>query len=88
MKYIDIPIDRARHARIKFELELRGLRLADIAIQLGTGASVISSVSLGKSRSQRIERHLASAIEQSVEELFPERYVQAHPLKESPDMSP
>jgi|GEM_PF-1766690 len=74
MKPVDIPIDRAKHARIKCELELRGLSLADLAKQLGVGASAVSSVSLGKSRSGRIEKHIATAVEQRVEDLFPERY--------------
>lgn len=74
MKYSDFPIDRDKHAPIKCELELRGLSLADLARQLEVGASAVSSVSLGKSRSRRIEKHIASAIEQPVEILFPERY--------------
>lgn len=77
MKYNDIPVDRVRHAKIKCELELKGLSLADLAKQLGVGASAISSVSLGKSRSERIENHLATAIGQSVETLFPERYTKS-----------
>lgn len=74
MKHIDIAIDRERHARVKYQLELRGLKLADVAKQIGVGASAVSSVSLGKSRSLRIEKHLAEAVGQSVEMLFPERY--------------
>ncbi|GFE49029.1 hypothetical protein So717_07820 [Roseobacter cerasinus] len=74
MKHIDIAVDRERHAHIKYQLELRGLSLAEIAEQIGVGASAVSSVSLGKSRSKRIEQALAAALDKTPEELFPERY--------------
>ncbi|GFE49040.1 hypothetical protein So717_07930 [Roseobacter cerasinus] len=86
MKYTDVPVDRAKHARIKCELELRGLNLAALAKELGVGASAVSSVSLGKSRSERIEKHLASAVGQTVLELFPERYPQNSDIEEEPQM--
>lgn len=74
MKYTDIPIDRARHAHIKFQLALRNLSLADVAEQVGVGPSAVSAVSLGKSRSEKIELHLANVLGQPVQILFPERY--------------
>ncbi|SLN56040.1 helix-turn-helix domain-containing protein [Ruegeria meonggei] len=82
MRHNDIPIDRARHARIKCELEIRGLKLTDLAQRIGVGASAVSSVSLGKSRSEKIEKYLASVLNQSVEELFPERYAQSEVAEE------
>ena len=74
MKHIDIAVDRERHAHIKCQLKLRGLSLAELASQIGVGASAVSSVSLGKSRSKRIEKHLAAALGKTAKELFPERY--------------
>lgn len=81
MKHIDIVVDRARHAHIKYLLELRGLTLADVSKQLGVGPSAVSSVSLGKSRSSKIEKYLATILDQQVEELFPERYPLAETTK-------
>ena len=83
MKHVDIPVDRERHAHIKYQLELRKLSLADVSTQLGVGASAVSSVSLGKSRSEKIEKHLASLLGQRVEDLFPERYTS--PMEENED---
>ncbi|MEP5757902.1 MAG: helix-turn-helix domain-containing protein [Litoreibacter sp.] len=74
MKHVDIVVDRKRHARIKYQLELLNLTLVDVSEQIGVGPSAVSSVSLGKSRSLKIERHLAKTLGQEVEELFPERY--------------
>jgi len=78
VRHADIAIDRKRHARIRFELALIQLSLADVARQLGVGASAVSSVSLGKSRSARIEKHLAKVLGVEVTELFPDRYPTAH----------
>lgn len=74
MKHTDIPVDRARHAHIKFQLALRNLSLVDVAAQVGVGPSAVSAVSLGKSRSEKIELHIASVLGQPVQTLFPERY--------------
>lgn len=74
MTRIDLSIDRERHARIKFELSLRELSLAEIGRRAGVGTSAVSSVSLGKSKSARIESFLAEALGVSVGELFPDRY--------------
>jgi lambda repressor-like predicted transcriptional regulator len=71
----DFPIDRERHARIKYELELRGLTLADIARDAKVGTSAVSSVSVGKSRSHRLESLIAKAIGTTAAQLFPERFV-------------
>ncbi|WP_102227226.1 helix-turn-helix domain-containing protein [Acidimangrovimonas sediminis] len=70
----DFPVDRERHARIKYQLDLRGLSLADIARKANVGASAVSVVSLGRSRSANIEKVLAEALGTTAEELFPERY--------------
>nr|WP_106308854.1 helix-turn-helix domain-containing protein [Marinicella sp. W31]MDC2876137.1 helix-turn-helix domain-containing protein [Marinicella sp. W31] len=74
MKHKDPPIDRSRHARIKFELEVRGLTLADVARQAKVGPSAVSAVSIGKGRSAHIEKHIAEALQLDVKDLFPERY--------------
>jgi len=70
----DFPIDRERHSRIKYELDRRGLSLAEIARRVGVGLPAVSSVSLGRSRSARIEAHLAQALGMTAPQLFPERY--------------
>ena len=70
----DFPIDRERHARIKYELELRGMTLADIAREANVGTPAVSSVSVGKSRSKRLEALIAKAIGTTPSQLFPERY--------------
>ncbi|OOY15870.1 hypothetical protein BMI85_09960 [Thioclava sp. DLFJ4-1] len=70
----DFQINRERHSRIKYELDRRGLSLAEIARRAGVGLSAVSSVSLGRSRSARIEAKLADALETTAPELFPERY--------------
>lgn len=74
MRHADIAIDRKRHARIRFELAVIQLSLADVARQLGVGASVISSVSFRKSRSARIAKHLAKVLGVEVTETFPDRH--------------
>ncbi|WP_448428716.1 helix-turn-helix domain-containing protein [Martelella sp. FOR1707] len=66
--------DQLRHERIKYELARRGLSLAQIARQAGVGISAVSSVSIGRSRSTKIEQHLASALNMDAAQLFPERY--------------
>ncbi|MBO9444163.1 helix-turn-helix domain-containing protein [Phaeobacter italicus] len=71
---MDLAIDRERHARIRYELSLRGLTLAEIAKRAGVSISSVSAVSLGKSRSARVEMILAHALETLPEALFPERY--------------
>jgi len=53
---------------------LRDLSLAEIARRANVGASAVSTVSIGKSRSARIEKLLAEALGTTAEELFPERY--------------
>ncbi len=88
MKHIDIPIDRERHAHIKYLLELQGLNLLEVGDQIGVGGSAVSSVSLGRSRSEKIERHLARILGLSVEDLFPERYPQKTTDREDSAMSP
>ncbi|PWR00996.1 hypothetical protein DKT77_19320 [Meridianimarinicoccus roseus] len=70
----DQSTDRARHALIKYQLALRGLTLADIARRANVGTSAVSIVSIGKSRSVRIEALLAEALGTKADELFPERY--------------
>lgn len=74
MTRIDVSVDRERHARIRYELSLRGLSLAEIARRAGVGVSAVSAVSIGKSRSARIENLLAATLGTTAEELFPERY--------------
>ncbi|QIE43290.1 transcriptional regulator (plasmid) [Rhodobacteraceae bacterium SC52] len=71
---MDLTINRERHARIRYELSLRGLSLAAIAKRADVSISSVSAVSLGKSRSARVEKILAEALDSRAEALFPERY--------------
>ncbi|WP_460275914.1 helix-turn-helix domain-containing protein [Celeribacter sp. ULVN23_4] len=71
---LDLAIDREKHARIRYELSLCGLTLAEIARRAEVSVSSVSAVSLGKSRSARIETILAHALSTCPEALFPERY--------------
>lgn len=72
---LDLVIDRKRHARIRYELSLRGLSLVAIAKRANVSVSSVSAVSLGKSRSARVERILAEALDTLPESLFPECYL-------------
>jgi lambda repressor-like predicted transcriptional regulator len=74
VKQVDLAIDRERHARIRYELSLRGLSLAAIARRANVSTSSVSAVSLGKCKSARIEGLLADALCKRADELFPERY--------------
>ena len=71
---LDLAIDREKHARIRYELSLRSLTLAEIARRAEVSVSSVSAVSLGKSRSARIELILAQALATRPEALFPDRY--------------
>ncbi|PVA05444.1 helix-turn-helix domain-containing protein [Thalassorhabdomicrobium marinisediminis] len=71
---LDLTIDREKHARIRYELSLRGLTLVEIANRAGVSISAVSAVSLGKSRSARVETILAKALDIEPDRLFPERY--------------
>jgi lambda repressor-like predicted transcriptional regulator len=64
------------HEVRKMKLRLRGMTFASIAEAIGVERSAVSRTSLGTSRSKRIERALADALETRVEDLFPDRYPQ------------
>ena len=59
----------ASHERLKAELRIRGTSLAQIARDLGVTNTTVSLVALGKQRSRRVERALAT----TPAGLFPER---------------
>ena len=81
MRTSELNIDRERHLEIKYQLGLRSVTFSDLAQRLGLKAvSSVSQVSLGRQRSQRVEKLIAETLETSVQELFPERY--APDLKE------
>ena len=63
---------RERHEQIKEGLYAKGSSLKDIARDLGVSSAAISLVSMGRSRSQRIERALAQKLGIAPERLFPE----------------
>ena len=73
---IDIPIPEnpiKRRGFIKWQLELRGLSLAEIARQQGVTRKAVSQVA-GGGPSARIQQALAEALDMPVERLFPERF--------------
>jgi lambda repressor-like predicted transcriptional regulator len=75
MRTSELNIDRERHLEIKYQLGLRSVTFSDLAQRLGLKAvSSVSQVSLGRQRSQRVEKLIAETLEVPVQELFPERY--------------
>lgn len=65
---------RKRHERLKARLRLAGTSLAQVARDLDVRPTTVTSVSLGTSRSKRIEQHIAKVLSTSPERLWPERY--------------
>ncbi|PTQ66847.1 helix-turn-helix domain-containing protein [Celeribacter persicus] len=74
-------VDRVRHERIKCALRISGSSFSDIAAELGIKPHSVSEVSLGTSRSRRVERALATALSTPVETLFDDRYGDQHDLE-------
>ena len=66
--------EKQLHVHIKHALNLKGSSLADIARTLNISQGSVSQVSIGRSRSKRVESALASALETTPEQLFPDRY--------------
>lgn len=60
-----------RHETIKFRLRTKGTSLANIARQLEVTRSSVTQVSKGEETSDRIQRAIADALGDPVEELFP-----------------
>ena len=69
---------RATHERIKCELRLRGTSLARIARELGVTNAAMTLASRGACRSRRIEAAIASALETTPDEIWPQRYEPDH----------
>ncbi len=69
----DVQIDRQKHAKVKYLLDLAGSSFSDIAASLSLSPSTISSVSLGRSRSRRVEKAISERIGVPESELWPER---------------
>jgi lambda repressor-like predicted transcriptional regulator len=66
--------EKQRHVHIRHALYLKGITLADIARSLNISQGSVSQVSVGRSRSKRVEKALASALNTTTEQLFPDRY--------------
>ena len=73
MRLHDVQIDRQKHAKIRYLLAMAGLSFSDIAATLGVSPSTVSAVSLGRSRSRRIEMEISMRIGVPEPELWPER---------------
>ncbi|WP_093968047.1 helix-turn-helix domain-containing protein [Actibacterium lipolyticum] len=69
----DVQINREKHAKIKYLLDLAGSSFSDLASSLALSPSTISSVSLGRSRSRRVEKAISERIGVPESELWPER---------------
>jgi lambda repressor-like predicted transcriptional regulator len=67
-------VDEEKHGWIKRALSLRGTSLSEIARAQGVKPSTVSLVSTGWRRSRRVELAIASALELSPEEVWPDRY--------------
>ncbi|MFA3920457.1 helix-turn-helix domain-containing protein [Ruegeria hyattellae] len=68
------PTDLRKHERIKFELRLAGTSLAEISRELGISQASVSTVSMGKRRSRKIQRAIANRLGRDPEQLWPKRY--------------
>lgn len=62
------------HEHIKAELRIKGTSLAQLSRELGLSGASLSSVSLGKHRSKRVEAAIANALGETAPETFPARY--------------
>lgn len=63
----------ARHEHIKGALRICGKPLSQLGRELGVSGSAMSAVSMGKSRSAKIEAAIAAALETTPEALWPDR---------------
>ncbi|MFC3061040.1 helix-turn-helix domain-containing protein [Paenirhodobacter populi] len=63
------------------KLRLAGTSFADIARNLGVTRTSVSSCSIGRGRSHRIQSAIAKALSTTPQELFPERYEKDHLMK-------
>ena len=73
---IVLSAEKQRHVHIKHALNLKGITLADVARALNVTQGTVSQVSVGRSRSKRVESALASALGTTPEQLFPDRYAE------------
>jgi len=60
-------------AMVKYQLNLRGLSMADIGRQVGVNRSMVSQVISGGKRSPKVERALARVVGIPARDLFPPR---------------
>lgn len=68
------PTPDYQAARIKFALSLRNHTQVDIASQCDVKATTVGAVIHGRSRSKRIELHIASITGLTLAELWPQWY--------------
>ncbi|MBS0200416.1 MAG: helix-turn-helix domain-containing protein [Proteobacteria bacterium] len=59
---------------MKARLRLAGTSLAQVARDLNVQPTTVTAVSLGVSRSRRIEKHIATVLATTPDKLWPERY--------------
>lgn len=69
-----MQIDREKHLETKCALEKRNLSFSKIARSLGLSHTTVLAVSIGRSRSKRVEAAIASALDKSPAEIWPDRY--------------
>jgi len=65
---------KARHLKIKYELQLAGSSFNDIARDLGVTHSTVLAVSNGRGGSSRVQLAISEKIGVPLEELWPEKF--------------
>jgi lambda repressor-like predicted transcriptional regulator len=64
----------ARHEHIKAALRIGGNSLSKLGAEIGVSGSAMSAVSMGKSRSAKIEAAIATALKTTPASLWPDRF--------------
>ena len=66
--------DKAKHLRLKYELQKAGTSFSAIARELGVTHSTVLAVSNSKSVSARVQQAIGDKLGISPAELWPDRY--------------
>lgn len=62
------------HERVKFQLALQGLSLAEIARRAGVSPTMVTAVSRGRRRNAAVEQLIADVLDQPPTDLWPTRH--------------
>lgn len=69
-----MKLDLERHEYLKFRVRQNKSSYAQIARELGIAAGTVTAVSQGYKRSKRVEQAIATCLQTTAQEIFPERY--------------